>query len=645
MSPRRTPLPLTIAVLAGAGAMVLTGCAGGSPENGDSDAQELAILGINDFHGGLANGRELACTVELQRGAHSDHLLVSAGDDVGASQFESSIQDDQPTLDYFNALEIDASALGNHEFDQGYADITDRLEPEADFDHLAANLFEAGSEERAADPFQTYDVGNLTVAVIGGVTDETPQLVVPEGVAEVEFRDPIESVNEVLSEELEDADVVVAAFHEGSPSDVELGETPDDGWAERLQEELDPQVDVVLDGHTHNDYGYLAEDFAVLQTGANGENLGQVLLSVDPDSGEIIAEEPELLPTGDADLEECRDSARYTAADEVIDEAEEYAEEIGSEVLTSQEGDLTTAWSPERAEYRDGVWSTEESGHGDERSEQSVLGSFAADFLQDTDEWPEGIAPDFALINAGGIRDDIREDGDSEVTLRDAADVMPFNNRMAVVELTGAQISELLEQQWGEDGYHQLGLSSNLRYTYDSEAAEGERITSVMVDGDSVDEEGTYRVGVQEFLADGGDGFTVFTEAQGREDTEIIDTEIWPDHLSEMETLEPDYAQRAVEITGFDPEEELELGDDLSFGVSEMHSRSLGAPEVTEVEARVEQDGESYELSAEGYTIEDGEGTAQVSAELPQGLESGDALLVLSADVGGTVAEVPVTLS
>lgn len=649
MNPRRFRPVLTMPALLGTGAMVLTSCAEGADGQNDGEdaaAQELAIFAVNDFHGGLANGRELACAVETQRGAHPDHLLISAGDDVGASQFESAVQDDQPTLDYFNALGVDASALGNHEFDEGYADITDRLEPEADFDHLAANLFEAGSDERAAEPFQTYEVGGLTVAVVGGVTDETPELVVAEGVADVEFRDPIDSVNEVIDGELEDeADVIIAAFHEGSPEDVEMGETPEDSWSERIREELDPSVDAVLEGHTHNEYGYLTDDFAVIQTGANGMNLGQITLTVDPESGEVTAEEPELLPSGEFDVEDCAGSERYQAAEEVILEAEEHAEEVGSEVLTLQDGDLTTAWSADQAEYEDGVWSTEGSGHGDERSEQSVLGSFTADFLQDTDHWPEEIAPDLALINAGGIRDDIREDGEPEVSLRDAADVMPFNNRLAVVELTGEQIGELLEQQWGEEGYHQLGLSSNLRYTFDSEAEDGEGITSIMVEGEPVEDDQTYRVGVQEFLADGGDGFTVLAEAQQRHDTEIIDTEIWPEHLGEMEILEPDYALRAVEVAGLDPQQELAPGEELSFEVSEMHSLSLGAPEVTEVEASIEQNGASYDLTTADYTVEDGEGTAQVGAELPEELDGGEAVLVLSADAGGTVAEVPLTIA
>lgn len=651
---------LTMTAIASAAALLLTSCAGDdSPEEGtDSDAQakgtdsdgadpgegdQLAILAMNDFHGGLATARELACTVETQREAYPDHLLVSAGDDVGASQFESSIQDDEPTLDFFNALEVDASALGNHEFDEGYADITDRLQPHAEFDHLSANLFEADSDERAADPYEIYEVGGLEVAVIGAVTDDTPELVVAEGVADVEFRDPIDSVNEVIAEELEEVDVVVAAFHEGSPSDADWGEVPEDDWAQRLQQDLAEEVDVVLDGHTHNEYGYLAEGLAVVQTGANAANLGQVLVTVDPETGEVTAHEPELLPVADADLEACADFERFTAAEEVVTAAEDYAEEAGSEVLTGQEGDLTTAWGADRAEYVDGIWTSDEAGHGDERGYQSVLGGFTADFIQELD-WPEEITPDFSLINAGGIRDDIRQDDSGEVTLRDAFGVMPFNNRMSVVELTGEQVYDLLEQQWGEEGYHQLGFSSALSYTFDEEAEAGERITSVSVDGELVDESGTYLVGVQEFLADGGDGFTVLAEGQDRHNTEIIDSEVWPDYLSEQETLDPDYGQRAFEVSGFDPAQPVSPGDELSFEVGAVHSMSLGAPEVIEVQAVIEQGEQEHELAAADYTVEEGQGSAEFTADIPGELESGDAVLVLTGDTGGTRAEVPITV-
>lgn len=115
--------------------------------NGEDGAgsQQLAVLAVSDFHGSLSSGRELACTAERLREEHPAHLLLTVGDDVGASEFESAVQEDQPTIDFYNALEIDAAALGNHEFDEGYEDVIDRLEPGMDHEMLAANVFVDGT--------------------------------------------------------------------------------------------------------------------------------------------------------------------------------------------------------------------------------------------------------------------------------------------------------------------------------------------------------------------------------------------------------------------------------------------------------------------------------------------------------------------
>ncbi|MDO5493493.1 MAG: bifunctional UDP-sugar hydrolase/5'-nucleotidase [Nesterenkonia sp.] len=603
---------------------------------------EVTVLGFNDFHGSMDSAEALACTVEQAREEHPESLVISAGDDVGASQFESAVQDDQPTLDLYNALELDAAALGNHEFDQGYEDITDRLEPEADFDFLAANLFEADSEDRAASPYEIYDVDGLDVAVVGAVTAETPELVVPEGVEDVEFRDPIDSAVEVIEEELEDADVVVLSVHQGSPEDLDTGEVPEDDWSVRVHEELGDLVDLVLEGHTHNAYAYETDGLAVMQTGSNGENLGAATLSVE--DGEVTASEPELLPTDETDTDECAEQERFAATQEVVADADEYAAEVGDEVLTAQDGDITTGWSAEDAEYVDGVWDTEASGHGDDRTLQSTIGSLVADFHQDADAWPEELSIDVGLINAGGLRDDIRDEG-GETTLRDAVDAVPFNNRLVALEMTGEQLREVLEQQWGEDGYQQFGVSSDLRYTFDSEAEEGDRITSLRFRDEPVAEDDVLTVGVGEFLAGGGDGFTAFTETEDREETEVIDTEVWPDHLAEQDEIAPDYALRAVEFRGVEPDEEFAPGDEISFEVGSMHSMSLGAPQVSEVIVVWRDGDEETEIGSAEYTVDDGSGTAAPTVTIPDQAASGEGELVVRADAGGTEAVLPVSLS
>lgn len=609
-----------------------------------SGSQQLAVLAVSDFHGSLSSGRELACTAERLREEHPAHLLLTVGDDVGASEFESAVQEDQPTIDFYNALEIDAAALGNHEFDEGYEDVIDRLEPEMDHKMLAANVFMEGTDEHAVEPYTMLEVDGLSVAVIGAVTDETPELVNPEGVSDLEFRDPVESINTIIDDQLnEDPDVIIASIHDGSSLELEVGEVPEDEWSEELHQQLSEEVDAVLGGHTHNPYAYSSDNFSVVQPGANAANIGQIILDVDTESGEVSAADPELIPVEDTDPADCENEERYSAAAEVVEDAEDHAEKVGGDVLTTQDGDLTTAWSAEEAEYEDGLWGPAQELGGDFRAAQSSVGSLVADFHQDSEAWPEGTEPDIGLINAGGLRDDIRGDGD--VTLRDAIDVVPFNNRLVSLELTGETLQQVLEQQWSDGDYQQLGVSSNFRYTFDSEAEEGERITSMMFEGELIDEDDILTVGVGEFLSEGGDGLTAFTDAEERTSTEVIDTEVWPEYLESQDSLSPDFGLRGVEVQDLSAGDELSPGETVEISVGSLHSLSLGAPEVTGVELTLIQDGTESVVDEADYHVDGNEGSAEFSFEVPDELVEGEAALRITAEEGGTTAEIPVNIT
>ncbi len=149
-----------------------------------ADEVTLNLIGINDFHGRIdANTVKFAGTVEQvrQSGGDANSLLISAGDNVSASLFASAVQDDIPTIDVLNALHLDASAAGNHEFDKGAADLTGRLSDAADFPFLAANVFKADSSP-LLDSYEIFTIDGVDVAVVGAVTQETPSLVTPAGI-------------------------------------------------------------------------------------------------------------------------------------------------------------------------------------------------------------------------------------------------------------------------------------------------------------------------------------------------------------------------------------------------------------------------------------------------------------------------------
>ncbi len=210
----------------------------------------ITLLNINDFHGRIDPTNDLttkwATTIEKERVTDPEALLLGAGDLIGASLFNSAIQQDQPTIDVMNEMCLNASSVGNHEFDQGYADLTDAGDRwpaghatvsararspapaararNALWQYLGANVYQKGTQTPALPEYATFVVHGVTVGVVGAVTSETPALVSPGGITQIDIGDPVAAVNRV-AEQLTDgnpangeAQVLIAEFHEGAPN-------------------------------------------------------------------------------------------------------------------------------------------------------------------------------------------------------------------------------------------------------------------------------------------------------------------------------------------------------------------------------------------------------------------------------------------
>ena len=164
-------------------------------ESGD----EVNLLTFNDFHGALGAGDAFACTITSTQAQHPNSALLSAGDNVGGSAFASAVDGDEPTIDFLNALGVDASAIGNHEFDKGQDDLTDRISPRTDFPDLAANVYHADGSH-ALEPYAIVEAGDVKVAVIGAVTTKTLGKVSPSAIEGLTFGNPVEGVNKAIDE-------------------------------------------------------------------------------------------------------------------------------------------------------------------------------------------------------------------------------------------------------------------------------------------------------------------------------------------------------------------------------------------------------------------------------------------------------------
>ncbi|HLR95991.1 MAG TPA: bifunctional UDP-sugar hydrolase/5'-nucleotidase, partial [Jiangellaceae bacterium] len=547
------------------------------PDEGE-DQIVVDVLGMNDFHGRLeADGQSagaavLAGAVQEARAANPDTLFVSAGDDIGASTFVSFVQDDEPTIEAWNEAGLDVAAAGNHEFDKGADDLTGRVADLADYPIIGANVLEEDGES-LLPPTQVVETeSGVRVGFIGALTTDMPSLVTPSGIEGLEFPPYVDIVNDTATELTEsgEADVVVVLAHDGASNDSVEAATGDTPYGD-LVTGANADVDAILSGHTHQTYAHSFEvegwddglQRPVLQSGQYGENLDKLSFTLDEETHDVVGIDGELVDLVDDETEEANFPA-HEGVQQIVDEAVEEADDLGAEELGEITADLN------RARQSDGT--TENRGG------ESTLGNLVADvqlWATQPDDAADGSGAQIALMNPGGLRQDLSAGDDGVVTYREAADVQPFANTLVTMTLTGDQIESVLEQQWQPSGteraFLKLGVSAGFTYTYDPGAEQGERITSMRLDDEPVEPEEEYRVTANSFLASGGDNFTTFAEGTDVQDSGQVDLEAFVRYMEEFSPVTPDYAQRAVGMSWqSDPEGSYAESDEVAVDISSL---------------------------------------------------------------------------
>ncbi|MEU4422733.1 ExeM/NucH family extracellular endonuclease [Actinoplanes sp. NPDC024001] len=516
-------------------------------ETGAAGPVDLQLLSINDFHGRLesptaGNGgaAQLVGMVDQLRAANPNTAWISAGDNIGASTFISAIDADNPTIDVLNAGGLAVSAVGNHEFDKGLADLQGRVETRANFPYLAANVYKNG--ERVLPGYHVQTLGGVKVGYIGVVTEQTASLVSPDGIAGVEFRDPIAETN-ALATQLSDgnaangeADVLVLLAHEGAATEnitsaEALSKDPVFGDFTRVSAE----IDAIFSGHTHQPYAFQVpvpgtdKTRPVIQAGDYGLKLGKSVLTVDPATKSVTKSTAELLNvTG---------FTPNTTVAGIVAKAKETATELGKQKLGSITADVLRAYN---------------AAGNEDRGAESVLGNFIADVqLDQTSDAGRGGAQ-IAFMNPGGLRADLKYGTDGTVTYSAAFAVQPFSNDVVTQTLTGAQIKQVLEEQWQPDGASRpvlhLGSSKGLTYSYDVSKPRGSKIiaSSLKLNGVTLDPNGKYRVTSNSFLASGGDNFATLGKGTDRKTTGDNDLTMLVNYFAEHSPVTADPKPRST---------------------------------------------------------------------------------------------------
>ncbi|MCI9888486.1 5'-nucleotidase C-terminal domain-containing protein [Micrococcales bacterium 31B] len=653
-----------------------------TPAGQEATNTDVHLIGINDFHGRINNNTvQFAGVVEGLKSKYgaANSVVVSSGDNIGASLFSSSLQFDAPTIDILNTLGVSGSAMGNHEFDKGFypgsgqpgLDFTTRVlngestgegadypAVKPTFPYLAANAYKAGTTEQIVPGHTVVEAGGVRIAVIGAITEETPNLVSKGALTGVEFGDPVDAVNAEVAKikAAGDADIIIADYHEGAPSGTPQGATLEQVQAQspvfnKIVTETDPAVSAIFTAHTHMLYAWDAPNGAttrpIIQTQSYGAYLGNVCLSVNTTTHAVTGHWAENVAVpatpSDAAAAAAADKAitdAFPAAASVktiVDNAISTAAVAGEQVVGKINADLTRP-SATGTFGADGTYSA--PGYGD-RTMTSTMGNLVTTALQ-AQLQPEGVDPIITMANPGGIRTDLLAGDNGDVTFADANAVLPFLNNLWTVSLTGAQLKTVLEQQWQTDAngtatgaYLQLALSPNVRYTYDPGKAWGQRIQQIWVNGKPLDGNAKYTVGTFNFLAQGGDNFWEFQKATDVKDTGLIDRDAWMAYFAANQTagITPDPSQRAFAVTTPVPTSGQQ-GATVAFDIADLQPRSAGVPLVTKVDAYLggtlvgSANTSNATLAASGAPI-GAVNQAKLSITVPAALAAGDTTLEL----------------
>ena len=671
------------AAVATAAALVVAQVLVGSPPAQAADPVTLDLLTINDFHGRIdTNTVKFAGTVQGLRQADgadgANTLLVGAGDFIGASLFASAVQRDQPTIDVMNELGLNVSAVGNHEFDQGFADLVNRVianKTNARWDYLGANVYDIATGQPALPEYGVYTVDGVRVGVIGVVTQETPTLVSPGGVSSLTFGDPVDAINRVADQLTDgndangEADVLVATLHEGAPQSApatlesQLAASP---VFSKIVTQTSPKVAAIVTGHTHQAYTYQApvpgdpsRTRPIVQTGSYGANVGQITLTVDPGTHAVMSSTVRNVPrvtTDDATL-----IAQYPTVlgpiNTTVQAALANAAAVGNTPVGSITASITTATT-------DGPDTSSVCGTAgkvrDDRASESTLGNLVANALRESLRADDRGGAEIGVVNPGGLRAELcypadtmtnPDDKDGSVSYAEANSVLPFVNNLWTTTLTGAQFKTALEQQWQRDAngniptrpYLQLGVSDNVTYTYDPNAAEGSHITSVTIDGAPLDPAKEYRIGSFSFLLQGGDNFRIFTDGANTKDSGLVDRDAWIAYLQAHQDppLSPDFARHAVAVTG--QPSTVAAGAAVAFDVSKLDLTSLGSPANTTLSATLRPVGSGVDVPVGSFPVAGG--AAHVAFTVPGPIQAGSWNLVLTAGPSRTTVTIPLSVT
>jgi 5'-nucleotidase len=462
----------------------------------------VTLLQVNDVYqfqpvergtwGGLAR----VSTLRKQIMKESPHtLFLLAGDTISPS-VESITYQGRQMIDAWNAIGLDYSVYGNHEFDFGPDVLLARV-AESKFRWLGANVINKKTGKPFGDTplFEVRELGGVRIGIFGLVLPETKTTSRPG--PDVEFRDFCETARVVIPQmRAAGANAIVALTHLAMAEDKQLAQCA-------------PGIDLIVGGHEHTLLQSSSAGVPIFKMTADGRELGRFDLNIDSRTGRVTSIDWQVIPVNSSVAED-PDFAAVTA--KYKEKLVELAVTVGSSLVAL---DARSAAS---------------------RTEETNIANYIADVFRRV------TGSDVALINGGSIRaDTIISAG--ELSLRDVLSILPFNNELAKIKVTGATLRLALENGLSLSGPRaepgRFPQVSGMTYSYDLSRPAGDRVREVLVAGQPLDPKKTYTLATSLYVAEGGDGYAVLKGNKNLLKEKLVDSEVLRRSIAEAKVIAP----------------------------------------------------------------------------------------------------------
>ena len=501
--------------------LLLAACA--APPPPPQAPVELRILALNDFHGNLLPSTEgikvrdpqdsskkitvrsggaawLASTVKELRAGHPNNVFVAAGDLMGASPLLSALFNDEPTIEALGGMGLALSSVGNHEFDRGADELLRRQRggchpvtgcqgghtfAGAKYQYLAASTVVEATGKTLLPAYEIRRFEGIPVGFIGLTLKGTPGIVNPSGVAGLRFDDEAETVNRLVPElRAQGVEAIVVLIHEGGFPTGGYNECPAlSGAIVDIVKKLDKAVDLVVSGHTHQGYNCRIDGRLVTSADKYGNLVTAIDLKLDRKTGDVISAQAENVLVDHERFQPDPETAQLIAG----------YEQLSAPLVHRVVGHISETFTREP-----------------DAAGATTMGQLIADAQLAATR--RAAKAQIALTNIGGVRSELSFHDSGAVSYGEAFTVQPFYNNLITVTLSGAQLRQVLEQQWlNQPKFRPLQVSQGFSYSWDASRPLGQRIVAASLDGQPLRDDASYRVTVSAFLAAGGDGFPAFT--------------------------------------------------------------------------------------------------------------------------------------